>query len=170
MRTVDDILIDWKIARGDLKQGKSCEYFQMNWKNELEHYSALINTLLDEGYAKEDLINETGKANSIVRMKVVNEMVYSGEGTRFTKSELIKCKDERAKKWEMALKVAFPGKTSAPSVAKKTIPVKQSNEATIKEDDKNIIIMDTSDMAPVPFDEEFLARLAALDAIVDGKK
>lgn len=166
MRTLEDILVDWKVARGTLKQGKSCEYFQMDWKNELENYSALINTLLDEGYKKEDLINENGKANTIVRMKVVNEMVYSGEGTKFTKSELIKCKDERAKKWELSLKVAFPGKISAPSVNKKP-PKPKSNETTISEYEKNTIVMDTSDMAPVPFDEEILAELAALDAKLD---
>ena len=170
LRTVDDILTDWKVARGTLKQGKSCEYFQMDWKNELENYSALINTLLDEGYTKEQLIGKSGKANPHVMVRVVNEMVYSGEGTKFTKSELLKCKSERAKKWELALKIAFPGKVCAPSVTKKSIDCIQKSQKPkpdIEEIAKNTIVMDTSDMAPVPLDEEFLAKLAALDAIVD---
>lgn len=165
MRTVEDILADWKIARGELKQGKSCEYFQMNWKNELEHYSALINTLLDEGYKKEDLLNENGKANPHIMVRVVGEMVYSGDGTKFTKSEIIKKKDERAKKWETALKVAFPGKVSEPSIVKK--PAKKSSPI-IDESAKNTIVLDSSDMAPVPFDEEIMAELAAMDAKMDG--
>ncbi len=174
MRTIDCILSDWKVVRGTLKQGKSCEYFQMDWKNELENFSALINTLLDEGYTKDDLINSSGKANPIVRMKVVNEMVYSGDGTKFTKAQLIKCKDERAAKWELALKVAFPGKISAPSVTKTPAgPAKTPKGPKIEP--KGLppapvaLVMDTSGLPEIEPDYEFLAQLAALDALVDKK-
>jgi hypothetical protein len=85
---------------------------------------------------------------------------------------LLKCKDERARKWELALKVAFPGKVSPPNVNKVPInSIKKSEkfESNPEEFVKSTIVLDTSDMAPVPFDEEIMAELAAMDAKVDGK-
>lgn len=167
MRTIDDIIEDWKTEFGTPAQGQWGPYRFIDFKRNREYVLNLVQTLRDEGFTKEDLLIGRNQ------LKVV-EACEAPSGKSIRKSSSIKkTKDMTASNWKYAIREIFPEKisvcntesSSAPirepaiTIFTNTTPIKTKPEKLIEIDPKDRIKMDTSDISDNPLDLEFLKEL-----------
>lgn len=170
MRPIEKILEDWKKEFGLLGKGKNGPYRYIQFSQKREYLIILVQTLLKEGYVKEDFLNTR------IRNLIINACHAPDEALSCSASKIKKSKDITSRDLDYAISEVTPTETvfstaklkeNAPVVVvpKKTVSAPKLPAYEI--DQSKEIKLDTSDMPDVAFAEDLLAELAAIGTIVD---
>lgn len=180
MRTIDEAIEDWKTEYGTMAYGKHGAFYRyIDWKVEKNLLLNLAQTLLDEGYTKEDLLGKDGKPNSTIQMKVINACSAPEGASNRSKTKIKKSKDITAKNWKEVLKEFFRGSVSSFTLENRVSDIKKeptfvekpkSVEKYPELDPKDRIRLDTTGIADAPLDLEFLNEIGVDESFVTGKK
>lgn len=163
MRTIDDIIIEWKVEFGVKERGKTGDYHYIDYRQKKDLLTILIRTLIDEGY-DEDTIKSTTTRNLIINGCEAPDGASSRSGSKIRKSKQITLDNLK-----QIIPQFFRGKFS-------TVPTENEKQTVLPEkpqtvfeqpkiekpldiEPKGRIKMDTSDVVDNPLDLEFLKKL-----------
>lgn len=183
MRTIDEVISDWKTEFGTIKYGVNGEYYKcINWKIEKNLLFNLAQMLVDEGFGKSDLVSEKvtsdgrtyTEPNLDVRNKIIEANSAPPGASSRKKSEILKSKRITAEKWATVLKEFFRGPVSEhiPKERELDIPAPSKEEKPkkiLEIDPSDRIKIDTSDVADSPLDLGFLEDLGLDETFMTGK-
>jgi hypothetical protein len=174
LRSIDDIIDDWKTEFGTMAYGKHGAFYRyIDWKIEKNLLLNLAQTLIDEGH-KESLVDEDNRPNASTQLKVVNACAAPDGASSRKKSDILKSKRITALNWKEVLKEFFRGTVSihVPEnrVSGVEIPeIETKPSKSIEVDPSDRIKMDTSDIVEADLDLDFLKELDIELASVTGK-
>ena len=179
MRAVEDIIDDWKAEFGTMAYGKHGQWYRyISWKIEKNLLLNLAQTLIDEGYKKEDLVDEDNRPNAVILAQVVNGCSAPEGASSRKKSDILKSKRITANNWKEVLKEFFRGPVSTHIPEDRTPEILEPVREKFKPkatkipevDPKDRIKMDTSEMPDIPMDEDFLNQLGVTADFFSGPK
>jgi hypothetical protein len=167
LRTIEEIIEDWKVEYGTMAYGRDGAFYRyINFKIKKNLLLNLAQTMIDEGYAQEDL-------SSIKTTNLVVNGCEAPEGASSrAKSKIKKGKDITASQWKGVLREFFRGHISTfnPENREQELKLpekKPEKELEINPSDR--IKIDTSDIEDPPLDLEFLRELGVDESSVGGK-
>lgn len=167
MRTIDEIVEDWKVEYGTMAYGRDGAFYRyIDFKIKKNLLLNLAQTMIDEGYDQETL-------SSIKTINMVVNGCEAPEGASSrAKSKIKKSKDITSSQWKEVLKEFFRGPISTFNPENREqelkLPEKKSEkELEINPSDR--IKIDTSDVEDPPLDLEFLRELGVDESSIGGK-
>lgn len=183
MRSVQTIIDNWKIQFGSKGRGETgpYDYIPFNRKKDLLYLLAEI--LKEEGYKREDFLDEDDKINATMQLKVVNACEAEEGSSKRKPCKIKQSKDITAKNWKWAVQSVFLNELTVPAPAKEVVDKDSAYSRQIKDPElskskpekeleinpTDRIKIDTSDMAEAELDEEFLKELGIDESFVNGK-
>jgi hypothetical protein len=176
MRKPEDIIDDWKVEFGTLSYGKHGSFYRyIDWKIQKNLLMNLVQTFIDEGYKKEDLIDQDGDPDRKIQMDVVSACSPPDGASSRKKVNIDKSKKITAKNWKESLKEFFRGPVSTFSpqehvVEYKEIKINKTLEEKLDVELRDRIKVDTSDVIDLPLDSDFLSELGIDESFITGKK
>ena len=167
LRSIETIIEEWIAEFGILARGKNGPYRYIDYSQKKDLLIILFRTLIDEGY-DEQTIKSVKTANLVINACEAPEGASSRSASKIRKSKQI-----TANNIKFVLSEFFRGKFSTGDVKNQNnadISTKKVEEKPVDIEPENRIVMDTSDMAETPLDEEILAELAAVGTFLEEDK
>ncbi len=153
MRSLEDIIEDWRIEVGVLKNGRNSTYIHIGFRERRSNILDLVQTMIDEGYSKEEIENVQ------VRNKVIDTCTPP-EGVPIPAKNIKTWKGMVAAEWRDSLKHFFHGPISKhipKEIVQYTEPEKpQKAEKELELDPKDRLKIDTSGVPDMELDTDFL--------------
>ena len=166
MREIEEIVADWKVTYGILRQGKFGSYRSIPFEGKRDMLNDLVQTMIDEGYSQEDI--KTANTQRLV-------VKYSCPPPEAKTKNFKKQQDITADQWRTAIVEVFRGKISKyvpkdaekPSTFKSSAPAKEDrfDYSVADASPGDVLKVDQSGYAETEYDEDFMKDLG-----VDLKK
>lgn len=169
MRSVQDIIDDWKHEVGLQRSGKSGSYRVIPFQGKMDLLLALAQTMIDEGHPEEVI-------RSLNTRNLICNACAAPDAANIKNNK--KIKQITGEQWKEALKEFYRGPVSQfrPKEPEKSYAVTPIEEATQKKmsiedimNPKNRIVIDTSQYSDMKLDLDFLKEMG-VDASFFGDK
>jgi len=174
LRTLEEIVDEWKGEFGILGRGKNGPYRYIDYSQKKDLLMTLVRTLIDEGY-DQNTLKSTRTANLIINACEAPDGASSRSSGKIRKSKQI-----TASNLKFVLTEFFRGPFSShnPQQQNATLPPSpqttfqqpKSKEKILEIDPTDRIKIDTSDIADNPLDPEFLKEIGLSEDFMSGKK
>ena len=105
MRTIEEIIDEWKVEFGVFRSGKSGQYRSIPFEGRKDLLNILCKTMIDEGHGEEAIKSD------YIRLTVVNSC-SPPDGANIKASNLLKWKNIVAKQWAETKLEFYRGKFS----------------------------------------------------------
>ncbi len=170
MRSIDDVIADWKVEKGIILHGKNGPYSAIPFSNRLQHFMDLVATLIAEGYGEDDI------RSSLTQNKVVEASISpKNAGTKGREEQ----KRITIEQWKRTIPHFFRGETVSytpkdssyvpPEQPKKSY--KKEEKAIVEKVPENYVTIDDVKInKDILWDTDFIAELEALDNANKDKK
>ncbi len=168
MRSIQDIIYDWKHECGIQRTGKSGSYRMIPFEGKKDLLLALAQTMIDEGHSEESIL-------SLNTRNLVCNTCAAPDAANVKNNK--KIKQITGEQWKEALKEFYRGPVSQfrPKETKNySVPVEEveeSSNAVLSEiNPSDRIKVDTTGFAETPLDLDFLSEIGQVPEQLEEQK
>lgn len=163
MRSIEEIIRDWKTEYGVLKTGRNSQYLAIEFKERKTMLLSLVQTMVDEGHTKEDITSFQSRNKVVDACTAPDSAPIPAKNVKLWKKMV-------TEDYEYAFGKFFHGAVSKYVDKKAKEEIKPDFIKNIPLEPSDRIKLDTSGYAETEVDTDFLKEIGADSAIFGDPK